>query len=153
MDLATIEPRPAFLNAVSPPEYSIIVPHLYYYSADLAVGHGIFDFRAGFDSSVCVRPVVGQLVQKGDDFTDSSLTQERIELLVNGKAMEWHAGTLIGGTPGVQSHDDMTYTKWIEGSDYCWKTPLGLGRHEVTFQFRQTSGDVQAYSWYFEIQE
>jgi hypothetical protein len=55
------------------------------------------------------------------------------------------------GIPTVRMPDegDGIQTIWVEEDDWCWNTPLHPGPHRVTFKFRQTSGDIQEYTWFY----
>ncbi len=159
MTMSVLEPRPYFIQAVAPKEYRIVPLGLYNYIPEGTIGYGIeaFDLDIpssqipAYQSSVCVRPLAELLVQKGDDFGGTRGNEDkfkgRMDLLVNGELKDG-----VQSSGGVLSRTDGWETVWIEGADYCWKVPLGTGQHQVTFRFHQTSGDIQEYTWYFEIQ-
>jgi hypothetical protein len=72
--------------------------------------------------------------------------------LVDGNPVEW-GNYIVRTLLAERVEPDGTITPWSPPHTPCWHAPVGLGRHEATFQFRQTSGDIQSYTWYFEIVE
>jgi hypothetical protein len=92
------------------------------------------------------------LVQKGDDFADTESVLERIELRVDGEERD-----LVSGWDGlldieVQEEGEF-YARFGGPYVFCWHAPVGVGVHLVSFQFRQTSGDIKEYTWYFAVAE
>ena len=157
MSLPTLLPRPNYIQVVGPEEYTVVPIALYNYFPVGVVGHGIDSsgsLEQGFQSSICVRPLLEPLVQKGDDFDEQEIW-DRMELLADGEVMNAYLQVFSRGLPAIPKPESPlgSDTRWIEGGDYCWYAPLGIGHHEVIFRFRQTSGDVQEYIWYFEIGE
>lgn len=151
MDTTLIEPRPEFIRLVSPIEYSIV--EFDFYSTEFDGPGGIRISSAltnGFDSTVCVNPRMIALVQKGDILLVSDDLWNRMTLLVNGEEKERFSESGLGARAWLPDDRD---TKYIEGDDYCWFSPLQPGVHEAVFQFQQTSGDVQEYRWLFTIVE
>jgi hypothetical protein len=159
IETPVLEPRPDFIQAVGPEEYSIVPKALYDLVLEGSVGYSITKSLLGFKSSICVRPLLRPLIEQGDYFEDSDIGEQmiwdRMALLVDDEPMEAHGIVYNGGLPARPPSDSPMRgdTAWIEGGDYCWKAPLEVGRHQVTFQFRQTSGKVAEYSWVFEISE
>lgn len=156
-NIPTLEARPNFIEAITPREYSII-PLSFYIHTEIGVEETLKTARIGnvigFASSICVRPFLEPLVQTGDNFLRSGKIQERMELWIDNNLMEKHNFVLYGLAvipgPDSQLGDN---TNWVEGADYCWKAPLTVGQHKAIFYFQQTSGDIQEYTWYFEISE
>lgn len=150
MDVAPIQPRPDFVQLVGPLEYSIVHSDFYHLTAEGVGGIRITGtMRNGFQSAICVRPFIRELIQQGDNFSELPILWDRMTLLVDGEQKERYGSSGLG-LPVWLSEEDQE-TQWVEGEDYCWFTPLQLGIHEVAFQFRQTSGDIQEYKWLFEI--
>jgi hypothetical protein len=157
IDVPVSEPRPEFIQAVSPEEYGTVPRSLYDLSLEGVVGHGIASPEQGFRSSICVRPLLRPLVEKGDRFEDSpageQLIWDRMTLKVDGDIMQAYGTVYNRGLPILSDPEGPLgeNTLWLEGGDYCWKAPMEAGRHQVVFQFRRTSGEVAQYSWLLEI--
>ncbi|MCL4872314.1 MAG: hypothetical protein KJ063_25415 [Anaerolineae bacterium] len=147
-------PRADFIEAVSPPENRVI-PHDVY-TRQPAVGEVGFGFGLNAEL-ICVQPVAILLVQEGDIFVDDWQDGEklwgRMELWVNGQAAKY-MGNARGFPYSLPTREpEGPRTDFFEWVSYCWEAPLGIGVHEVTFRFRQTSGDVKEYTWHFELSE
>lgn len=170
MPHSTLLPRPDFIKAVSPSENRVIPIDIYSYLPDGVVFFGLRSHDKGmiahelfYASSICVEPVATLLVQEGDSFVDyvdyiagvvrDGLIEQRMELLVDGKGMDylWSDRGFPIDLPTREPEGPRT--SFIEWASYCWHAPLGVGVHEVTFRFHQTSGDVKEYTWYFELSE
>jgi hypothetical protein len=167
MENAIVEPRPNFISALTPPEYYIVPISLYNYHPEGVFMLGVSDYdpmapdsyEFGFQSSICIKPRIELLIQQGDIFVqrnqEGERLEERMELFINGKLVE--AG--VAGIAGGLIYDQPTQepqslrTIGIIGAGYCWKVPLSVGQHEVTFRFHQTSGDIKTYTWHFEISQ
>jgi hypothetical protein len=132
---------------------------LVFYQADLIDELGLSGYEgsrpvkeAGYRSNICIYLDAGMLVDypKHTPFTypDDRLYSydeviKRTTLSVDGRELvhqydeHW---LMIGfaGRPG--------YPYWL-----CWPAALEVGVHEANFQFRQTDGMVEEYSWLFEI--
>jgi hypothetical protein len=151
MAMATIEPRPEFIREISPSEYTVISYDYYHYKIPNAVGPSI-SLPEGFYSAICVDFFLQPLIQKDDELDTISKVLERIDLFVNDRKV-----TIIDRAYRLllafSENDEWENTTWVESDAYCWEAPLHPGIHEVIFQFQQTSGDVQTYTWYFEINE
>lgn len=150
MEVAPVQPRPDFVQLVGPLEYSIVDSDFYHLTPEGVGGIRITGtMRNGFQSAICVRPIIRELVQQGDNFSELPTLWDRMTLLVDGEQKESYGISGLG-LPVWLSEEDQE-TQWIEGEDYCWFAPLLSCIHEVAFQFRQTSGDIQEYKWLFEI--
>lgn len=150
MEVAPVQPRPDFVQLVGPLEYSIVDSDFYHLTPEGVGGIRITGtMRNGFQSAICVRPFMRELVQQGDNFNKLPILWDRMTLLVDGEQKESYGHSGLGLTVWLSEEDQET--QWIEGEDYCWFAPLQSGIHEVAFQFRQTSGDIQEYKWLFEI--
>lgn len=150
MDVAPIQPRPDFVQLVGPLEYSIVNSDFYHLTPEGVGGIRITGtVRNGFQSAICVRPFIRELIQQGDNFGELPILWDRMTLLVDGEQKERYGSSGLGLSVWLSEEDQET--QWIEGEDYCWFSPLQSGIHEVAFQFRQTSGDIQEYKWLFAI--
>ena len=151
MSIATMEPRPEFVRGISPPEYSTVSYDNYHYQIPNAVGPSM-SLPEGFYSAICVDLFLQPLIQKGDKLDTISKVSERMDLFVNDRKVTImdRAYRLLAA---FSENDGWENTTWVESDAYCWESPLPSGIHEVTLQFQQTSGDIQAYTWYFEIVE
>lgn len=164
MDRAIVEPRPDFISALRPPEYYIVPLSLYNYHAEGVVVTTVPEYEPmnprtyayGFQTSICIEPKMELLIQEGDKLTDfegDERPEERMELFVDGKLVEPGPGGSLSGLLYVPPtrEPESPRTEAIVAAGYCWKVPLSVGKHEVTYRFHQTSGDIKAYTWYFEI--
>jgi hypothetical protein len=149
MDMSPVMARPDYVSYVSPEEYTIVPIGPYNQGAD-ALGHG--DLFWGYQSNICITLDLGPLVQTGDVLIEDREIASRIELLVDERAQTWRPEESLNQAVAGSKLDDET-TSWSGPLIYCWDAPLDPGRHEVTFKFRQTSGDIQEYTWHFEIVE
>jgi len=104
----------------------------------------------GYGSKICAELNVYDLVQKGDDFTDAEQVLNRIEVEVDG-APRSGDGLIEVYSLMAWEENGKTVAQWSGPFSFCWKAPLEIGTHQVSFQFRQTTGDVQEYLWQFEI--
>lgn len=172
MDMPVVEPRPEFINALRPPEYYRIPLSLYNYHPEGLVMHKVRDYdpanlssiEHGFQSSICLDLFARLLAQEGDILTGGTAIidgvevereemEDRMELLVDKNLVETEASTqydILSFLPTREPESPRTY---FVSADYCWEVPLPVGKHEVTFRFHQTSGDMKTYTWYFEISE
>lgn len=150
LDEIPLQPRPDYINGISPPEYSIVPWALFEYDMPDIKHLGLKDVESGFERSICVDFFFDPLVEPNDYIVDSNIIVERMTLLVNGEVMR--TASSGGMHMGTQSHHPAINAIWVSGHDTeCWEAPLRPGRHEVKFQFVQTSGTVAEYVWYFQI--
>ena len=144
------EPRPEFIECVGPEESSLVTQELYngsYYEVA-----GCRRVEDGYASSICVSFSLDTLVQRGDDLVTDDRIFERIELLVDDSTTLDQPHTIwSGGVLSFQGEIGDPHTRWSAIDAGCWKVPLSVGVHKVSFLFRQTSGDIQSYTWYFAI--
>jgi hypothetical protein len=160
MPIPTTQPRPRFLIDVSPAE-STSIPLSLFEQPDGWQGTRVSfpDPAYGYDSLICVMVDVGPpLWQPGDDFTehDDLAVFERMALLVDEQILSEMAVkfAFIGLLErNSQAEPDKEKEDWIGPYTACWKAELDIGLHKATFQFRQTSGHVQEYSWHFALTE
>lgn len=148
--LPTAQPHPDFIRCVSPEESSVIPMSVY--RAEHAQVIGIRKPEDGYASTVCVNFSLASLVQSGDDFTDD-VVLERVNLEVDGVTRPpagelYNAGLLWSKGPPNNSD-----AQWGGPYTLCWQVPVDVGIHQAHFQFRQTSGDIQEYVWYFAVIE
>jgi hypothetical protein len=148
--LSTAQPRPDFINEVGPEESSVL--SLEVYEAEYSHVVGMRNLETGYASTVCLSPDLDYLVQKGDDFADAESVLARIELRVDGEEREV-ADWLDRLLDIEMLQDGEVYARFGGPYVFCWHAPVGVGVHLVSFQFRQTSGDIKEYSWYFAVTE
>lgn len=151
MDMATVMARPAYVEDTTPDEYSIVPLTLYQYEPECYTIWGGGNVQEGFHSTICIAIDIEPLAQPGDNLVSPEV-QTRMTLLVDGNPMEW-GDYVVHALLSERIEPDGTRTTFAPPHAPCWLVPVGVGRHEATFQFRQTSGDVQVYTWYFEIVE
>lgn len=132
--------------------------------------YSIFSYRLGehYPSTVHPAPSSGQnriciqligetLLESGDFFTEypkeGEFLPDRVTGYVDGIMVEkdeeiimmlgesWllDEGEIIASAPGPQI--------------ICWPIELEIGNHYVTIEVKKTSGEVESYSWSFEIKE
>lgn len=147
--------RPDFIQYLSPEESSY-VPIDLFNASDKGSGtinlvsekFLVRDPRFGYRSQICVGiDVSPPLAQPGDDFSNS--VQDRIILQIDGKLVteiEMHSAM---SAPVKTTQDGKT--AWLTPQTVCGAMVLTLGIHEVDFQFVQTDGMIQAYSWQFAL--
>lgn len=165
MAMATAEPRPDFIEGISPAEYRVIPLSVYTYFPENVAFMIVNSYDTGqpvsdntvlsYGSSICLQPDMEQLAQEGDMLISAKWGEDpgtRMTLLVNGQPVEYdgYRGWTVLGLPPTREPSGPR-TEYIAGADYCWIAPVGVGPHEVIFEFRQTSGDVKRYRWFFEI--
>jgi hypothetical protein len=150
------------MRNVSPSESSQ-VPASLFRAPDGSQGDSPFlpDPRVGYGSTVCVEFSGGPpLWQPGDDFTDFAVVSERVTLLVDGRIFSEIVGgsqflSIIGLDPEAydppELYDEVKEKLKFGVYTFCWRADLETDVHMATFQFRQTSGEVQEYSWHFAI--
>ncbi|WP_420631649.1 hypothetical protein [Candidatus Leptofilum sp.] len=161
-DLANSVKRPNFVLDVSPQEFEAIPLSLY--SADLTdeyydrtgavVSTALGSREFGFKSEVCLEISLGTLAQVGDDFSENSSILERIKISINNEDLtDVTAGHMhLVSTDLVNSEGEILMSG-VGDAVACGKALLAPGLQEVTFEFRQTSGEIKSYSWQFEIIE
>ena len=152
MEIATVQPKPEFIDQINPPEYSIVPEEAFTGKVENSLAPSAGEEVRLFESAICLRPVMNELVEPGDDFSNRQGPVDRMKLLVDGN--DWGEATkTYDGLLSIPDEDGTTFTV---GADFCWWVPESfnlLGRHEVTFRFTQTSGNVKEYTWYFEVVE
>jgi len=148
--LPTLQPRPEFIVRVSPEESSRVP--WWVYKGEFEQGPGFRDAEEGFASMVCIEPDLGALVQDGDHFIADTI-DERMELIVDGIPRSSTTGLVRGSiVDNLKDLESREVLSTFPGFyNLCWSAPVGRGIHQVTFRFRQTSGDIQEYVWQFEI--
>lgn len=151
--LPTIEPRPAFIIETAPTESQILPISLFEASVgeprgQLDVWHDI----DGYQSDVCLKIETVLLAQDGDNFLNESKVEDRITLLVDGEKPS-HIMVMSAAIDGLRIVDaeGQILKMGVEPRAICSAVNLQVGRHDVLFQFRQTSGDVLEYRWQFGL--
>ncbi|WP_420628355.1 hypothetical protein [Candidatus Leptofilum sp.] len=156
MEMTPIQPRPNYIQAVSPKEYSIVPLDIYRYSpAGIEIiGSATDNPEEGYQSTICLRVSSEPLAEEGDDLTPLGEMEKRMALYVNYTQMEM-TGSVLKTLPVIHmpENPDDVRTAWLTPADYCWKAPLTLGQHQIEFTFQQTSGKVEHYTWVLEIVE
>jgi hypothetical protein len=152
--LPTSQPRPGFIHNVSPLESSEISLSLY--EVDRRDGYatqsGIYIAGAlrvaeiGYNKTVCVELGVESLVQSGDDLTTPDSVLERIQLSVDNVRL-----SQVVDQDSLLELISTESATWSGPYTFCWLAELGLGDHHAVFQFRQASGVIHEYDWYFAI--
>ncbi|MCL4872069.1 MAG: hypothetical protein KJ063_24170 [Anaerolineae bacterium] len=132
LENATIQPRPEFINTVFPKELEIIASDM-------------------FERKICVDLLTGPLIQPNDHLSYSDI-YERMSLTINGEYKDLlEEDNIVRPMLATDEVNNMSYPAGPFWS--CWRAILASGIHEVKFSFRQTSGDVKEYTWYFELSE
>jgi len=165
MDIDNVESLPDFLVAISPPANYMIPLDLYNYYPEgqvsgIAVNYDQNDMsplKDGFDSKICVRPLMENLVQQGDFFVEEhdngEKLSDRITFIVDGESVKMkpfeNGGNIIVLTASPTNPRSM----WAENVSYCWDVQLDTGVHEITFSFQQTTGEDKSFMWFYEIIE
>jgi hypothetical protein len=160
--LPTPQPRPEFINNVSPPESSVTAIDVY--KAFLDMGGIHFDVRpeeVGYNNSICVNLNTGPLLENNNDFTDGEAVLHRISVFVDEQELtDWNyvmwtdTGVCSSDFEGGCNYRGLTHITNAVGYDWiinCWTADVDAGNHHVLFQFRQTSGNVQEYQWSFGL--
>ncbi len=141
----TPEPRPEFIMRVSPSESTSIPLNVYQSEVENAIG--FTESLGAHNANVCVQLSSFELARQGENFADRKSFLKRNSMYVDGQKVEVHSQVLIGYTE--ESGEGGTKFDFVEHPIICWRAPLNVGLHEAEFQFRQTSGDMQNYTWYF----
>ncbi|MBK9053077.1 MAG: hypothetical protein IPL78_19855 [Chloroflexi bacterium] len=139
------EPRPEIIMRVSPAESASIPLNVYQAEVENAIG--FTDSLGVYNANVCVMLADGRLARQGESFTDKDSLLERNSMFVDDQQLEVHSVVFIGFSD--ESDDGQKKFSFVEPPIICWRAPLDVGLHEAEFQFRQTSGDIQSYSWFF----
>ena len=151
-DVPTPDIFPSFILEVSPMPSTTIPFDLFIKSAN--PGKSFFmgwenNESLGYDASVCVRYNLTPLLIGASDRFIKYRT-----MLIDGKT-----AVPLGGasTEMLCQHvtEDGTTTPWdCNEHAVCWESPFQIGLHKATFQVHfRTSGEVQEYTWYYEIVE
>lgn len=149
-----LTPGAEFIAVVIPPENRVIPLEQYTYRS---VGVVTISWATLGHDLICLRPIAELLVQEGDVFVDPPDDGERLwdrmELWVDGEIRPF-----VRNAQGFEydlptREPEGPRTVFVEGAYYCWEARLTVGGHEATFRFRQTSGNVKEYTWYFELSE
>lgn len=143
--IPTSEPRPEIIMRVSPAESASIPLHVYQSEVDDAIG--FTDALEAYNANVCVMLADGKLARQGENFADEDSLLERNSMFVDDQLLEVHSVAFIGYPD--ESDDGQKKFDFVEPPTICWRAPLDVGLHEAEFQFRQASGDIQSYTWYF----
>ncbi len=95
-------------------------------------------------------------MQQGDDFSRSDIGSDRVALFANGLPMELSTERLSKSVL-IMEDTEKSIEEWtlypVGIEMICWKAPLKIGVHEVLFAFKQTSGDIQEYTWFLKLKK
>jgi hypothetical protein len=159
--LPTPQPKPAFINSVSPSESTITSVDIYRAVLDESIILNVREDKYGHNNSICVNLNTGPLLEANDSFVDWKVVLERLSVFVDGKSLTDMNYTMVIETAdcttdydGLCNGPNLSHTTNAIGMDwviYCWTADLTAGSHEALFQFRQTSGAVQEYKWHFGL--
>ena len=154
MELIPAQPSPSFVDEISPPEYAVVPQNVYDRRLENTQVNAMGTIEDGFRASICIDLNLEPLVQQGDDFSRSDIGSDRVALFANGLPMELSTERLSKSVL-IMEDTEKSIEEWtlypVGIEMICWKAPLKIGVHEVLFAFKQTSGDIQEYTWYFEI--
>ena len=133
---------------VSPSESTSIPLNVYQSEVENAIG--FTDSLGVYNANICIGVWPGELAQSGDNFADDNIFLKKISMFVNGQQLIEIHSLVFFNDYVYESESDDGQTKWpVEPPTICWRAPLDVGLHEAEFQFRQTTGDIQSYTWYF----
>jgi hypothetical protein len=159
--LPIIQERPNFVLDVAPREGMILTTNMFEAIPDPKDGIIVFDERlltefeniSAYRSLVCLN--VDNIAEVGDDFSESSEIVSRVTMYVDNQKIEnIHAAGLYLTAIQVVDTNGQVLMQGIGPKSICGKAhPLGVGVHEVLFQFRQTSGNILEYRWLFGLEE
>jgi hypothetical protein len=155
--LPTLQPRPPYILSEAPAAAAVV---------------GWNDYaNAPNPSMICVELTLATVVEPGDHLMRHEIV-ERTTLFVNGEQANKYPEprkytTVVNGevvvldsillveTVGqIVDSDGQVIASWEgEEDDYCWLAELLPGTHQAEFQFRQTSGTIHSYRWYFTLTE
>lgn len=110
---------------------------------------GLEKFRRA--SHICFNLNLRELALRGDQPVEANVLFERQVLQVDGELAEisYDEILLIGGE---QTFDD-GQKSWLPPPIMaCWKAELEAGIHTVSYQYEQTSGQIQEFSFQFTIE-
>ena len=155
------QPRPDFVYQVSPLESETIPLSLFESPGDPSEDISLpsdgrpagFPIPAqGYNSKVCTAINLAPLVQPKDDLTSYDKIMAHVTFSID----EHELGEPAFDYFRTDLEDEIIVaedglTQWIGLFTLCWTRELLAGAHQATFQFEQTSGDIQSYSWHFII--
>jgi hypothetical protein len=155
--LTTSQPRPPYILSETPAAAAVIQWNEY--------------ASAPNPSMICVEFSPATVVEPGDHFIESEIT-ERTTLFVNGEQFDKYPRpikhtVIVEGEVvvlddyhkletfnQVVDRDGQVIASWYgDGLAICWLAELLPGTHQAEFQFRQTSGTIQSYHWFFTLTE
>lgn len=155
--LPTLSPIPDWLMAVHPAPGSCIA--LEWFRANLMPDNYMYEGsrpvdRFGYQSNICLLLDVGPLLQSEDKLLTYSDVIRRSSLNLEGKILVPHLDQ-------YWAHPDMLYeypqlgSGTVAGAPFwlCWPASITSGIYKTTYQFQQTDGNIQEFSWLFEITE
>jgi hypothetical protein len=135
----TSQRMPSYLLAVYPPNNSTVGPFRRSSSED------------GKGNRICLDLTERPLLQPGDNLDVVTMVEwhERVKMLVDGRPVSVMEATQTLGLRFEEVRGTRTYLG--DPITFCTPMPMEPGRHEVTFQVSQTSGNVLTYTWSFTI--
>ncbi len=154
--LSVIEPMPDYILEVQPSPASHV--SLEWYEVNL-VDEVITGYEGsrpveeiGYRANICVYLDVGPVIQSGDQIINYEDAVSRTILYVDDTLLipeaddHWFHVELLREYPGIGPNTLSGAPFWL-----CWPTELNVGVHKATFQFNQTNGTIQEFTWSFEI--
>lgn len=157
--LPVIEPMPDYILEVQPAPASHV--SLEWYEADLFDKAGIIGYEGsrpveemGHRSNICVYLDVSSVIQSGDRIMDYGDAISRAALYVDDTRLipradeHWFHVEILIEYPALGPDTASGAPFWL-----CWSAELKVGVHRAVFQFYQTDGTIQEFSWLFEITE
>ena len=154
--------KPIFIERTTPGEFESMPLSLF--TADLAQEHyeetGVKLFSSlghpdiGYRSEVCLELEPGGLAQVGDDFSEFETFVARTTLSVDNIVLtEVEGGHINLTATNVVDKKGEILIRGVGSAFICGQVVLDAGLHNVRFEFEQTSGDIQTYTWQFELTE
>lgn len=153
--LPTLEPRPKYILEIAPSESEVIPIQMFEAkSNEPGVAADIWDDIDAYGSQICLKVETSILAQEGDNFIQDSTVRDRVTIAIDDQEIKdvFVNSILLQGIHVVDA--DGQYIKMgVEPKLICGYADIGVGAHEVLFQFRQTSGDILEYRWSFTLEE
>lgn len=149
--LVTSQPPPTFILRSVPQADAVITLEIYEYKEPNTIDIGL-PGEGGYDSNVCVKIDIGEVIQPGDDLTNAEVILDRLTLRVDNQQFtqvsRWsQEEILVEYQLGNESKPAIS----LGPISVCWHVELSSGLHQANLQFRQTSGDIKEYTWYFSL--
>ncbi len=105
--------------------------------------------NVGYGSRICIRLDLMTLGKPNDDFTPE-IIQQRIRMTVNGNPIDRIVYYDYEAIQNIAYFEEGTFV-YPGLTDICWRVNLGAGTHTAQFEFKQTGGKTQSYTWFFTL--